>query len=211
MVLRGDGGLQSWKRLNYVPYLDYDYLGFGTNSRSISRTLEYSYNNFCLSMLAKGLGKHHNYIIYLTRSGSWQSIYKADQKSFINGKKDDSGAMGAVAVFSMMGLFPNPGQNVYLITPPFFEVVRITHPRDGRTATIRNIGFEPGKLGRKIFVRRALLNGKKYSRNWIRHESFTKGMTLELFLGYWESDWGQGEDDLPPSLGGNAVGERIEV
>ena len=35
----GRGGLMSWKLYNYIPYLDYDYIGFGTNSRSISRTL----------------------------------------------------------------------------------------------------------------------------------------------------------------------------
>ena len=42
--VEGRGGLNSWKALNYIPYLDFDPVGFGTNSRSISRTLEYSYN-----------------------------------------------------------------------------------------------------------------------------------------------------------------------
>src|ERR1700722_6669781 len=31
---------------------------------------------------------------------------------------DDSGAMGSFVAMSMMGLFPNPGQSVYLITVP---------------------------------------------------------------------------------------------
>lgn len=87
----GRGGLQSWKRLNYIPYLDYDYLGFGTNSRSISRTLEYSYNDFCLATLAKSLGKD-DYTKYLARANSWQNLYKADQKSLINGT--DTGFTG---------------------------------------------------------------------------------------------------------------------
>ena len=42
--VEGRGGLNSWKALDYIPYLDFDPVGFGTNSRSISRTLEYSYN-----------------------------------------------------------------------------------------------------------------------------------------------------------------------
>jgi putative alpha-1,2-mannosidase len=79
----GRGGLMSWKRLNYIPYLDYDYLGFGTNSRSISRTLEYSYNDFCLSTLSKGLGKD-NATVYLQRASNWQNLFKADQTSYIN-------------------------------------------------------------------------------------------------------------------------------
>lgn len=41
--VEGRGGLTSWKTLNYIPYLDFDPVGFGTNSRSISRTLEYRY------------------------------------------------------------------------------------------------------------------------------------------------------------------------
>lgn len=113
---------------------------------------------------------------------------------------DDSGAMGAFTVFSMIGLFPNPGQNVYLITPSFFEEVNFTHPVTGRTATVRNVGFDPSY--RKVFIQRAVLDGKVYTRSWIGHEFFTEGMTLELYLGDEESDWGTREEDLPPSLGG---------
>jgi putative alpha-1,2-mannosidase len=87
----GRGGLVSWKALNYIPYLDFDYLGFGTNSRSISRTLEYSYNDFCLSTLAKGLSLNSS-TKYLARSSNWENLWKADQRSAINGT--DSGFVG---------------------------------------------------------------------------------------------------------------------
>ncbi|KAF7118638.1 hypothetical protein CNMCM5793_008176 [Aspergillus hiratsukae] len=75
----GRGGLQSWKRLNYIPYLDFDYLGFGTNSRSISRTLEYSYNDFSLAMVGRGLRKP-DYTKHLSRASNWQNLYKPDQQ-----------------------------------------------------------------------------------------------------------------------------------
>lgn len=87
----GRGGLQSWKRVNYIPYLDFDYLGFGTNSRSISRTVEYAYNDFCLSTVGKALHKDE-YTKYLGRASNWQNIYKPDQKSSINGT--DTGFVG---------------------------------------------------------------------------------------------------------------------
>ncbi|KAE8146224.1 glycosyl hydrolase family 92-domain-containing protein [Aspergillus avenaceus] len=320
----GRGGLQSWKRLNYIPYLDFDYLGFGTNSRSISRTVEYSYNDYCLATMAKALQKD-DYVKYLGRAGNWQNLYKPDQISSINGTdtgfvgffqprymngtwgyqdpiacsalaswcsltsnpsetfessvweyqfyvphdmaalidllggsdafvsrldffhtsgladmgnepvfltvyqyhyagrpalsshrahtyipslfnstagglpgNDDSGAMGAFAVFSMMGLFPNPGQDVYLIIPPFFEEVTITDPLTKKTATIRNINFD--NTFENIYIQSATLNGHPYTKNWIGHGFFTEGMTLELVLGDQESDWGRGEKDLPPSL-----------
>lgn len=83
--VEGRGGLRSWKALNYIPALDYDYLGFGTNSRSISRTLEYSYDDFCVAALAKGLGKDDEYMKYLARASNWRNLFKDDQTSFIDG------------------------------------------------------------------------------------------------------------------------------
>jgi putative alpha-1,2-mannosidase len=82
--VEGRGGLASWKKLNYIPYLDFDPVGFGTNSRSISRTLEYSYNDFNLATLSKGLGKNIS-MQYLARSTNWQNLFRADQRSSING------------------------------------------------------------------------------------------------------------------------------
>lgn len=89
--IEGRGGLTSWKTLNYIPYLDFDPVGFGTNSRSISRTLEYSYNDFNLATLAKGLQKD-TYTKYLARAGNWQNLFKMDQRSSINGT--DTGFTG---------------------------------------------------------------------------------------------------------------------
>jgi predicted alpha-1,2-mannosidase len=82
--VEGRGGLDSWKTLHYIPYLDFDPVGFGTNSRSISRTLEYSYNDFNLATLAKRLGKD-TYTTYLSRSTNWQNLFKPNQTSFVNG------------------------------------------------------------------------------------------------------------------------------
>lgn len=321
----GRGGLQSWKRLNYIPYLDFDYLGFGTNSRSISRTLEYSYNDFSLATVGRGLRKR-DYTKYLSRANNWQNLYKPDQQSLINGTdtgfvgffqpkylngtwgyqdpiacsalaswcsltsnpsetfessvweyqfyvphdmatlihllggpdtfisrldffhtsgladignepvfltvfqyhyagrpaksasrahfyipnlyfnptpaglpgNDDSGAMGSFVAMSMMGLFPNPGQSVYLITAPFFEVVRIQSPLTGRTATVRAVNFDP--TYQNIYIQSATLNGKPYTKNWVDHDFFTKGKELVLVLGRNESRWGTAEEDRPPSL-----------
>ncbi|PTB64583.1 glycoside hydrolase family 92 protein [Trichoderma citrinoviride] len=320
----GRGGLHSWKKLNYIPYLDFDPYGFGTNSRSISRTLEYAYDDYCLSELAGGLGRRDLQAKYQERSMNWKNLWKADQTSLINGTdtgfrgffqpryqngtwgfqdpiacsalagfcslttnpsetfeasiwqylfyvphsvsslisllggddamisrldffhtsgladisnepvfftvflyhytgrpglstkrihqyvpadfnsspgglpgNDDSGAMGAFLVFSVMGLFPVAGQNVYLISPPFVEEISIRHPVTGKTATVRNIGFDASYD--KIFVQSAKVNGKPWTRSWIGHEFFTEGWTLELVLGAEESGWGRDVKDRPPS------------
>lgn len=122
---------------------------------------------------------------------------------------DDSGAMGSFMAWSMIGLFPNPGQNVYLIIPPFFEAVEITHAETKKTATIRNVNFDPSY--QNIYIQSATLNGRPYTRNWIGHEFFTQGMSLELVLGEKESDWGTRKEDLPPSVSDSVTRENVNV
>lgn len=119
---------------------------------------------------------------------------------------DDSGAMGSFIALTMMGLFPNPGQDVYLIIPPFFEEVNVTNKVTGKTACIRNINFDASY--NDIYVQSATLNGQEYTKNWISHSFFLDGGVLELTLGANESSWGTGVQDLPPSLStsSNATG-----
>lgn len=112
---------------------------------------------------------------------------------------DDSGAMGSFVAFSMMGLFPNPGQDVYLITPPYFESVNITNGETGKTATVRNVNFDPSY--KAIYIQSATLDGKPYTKNWLDHSFFTEGKELVLTLGRNESSWGTRVEDLPPSIG----------
>ena len=325
--VEGRGGLESWRAVHYIPTNDTDVLGNGTHTRSISRTVEYAYDDFCIAEMAQMMGKTDDYNKYTNTSGYWKNMFKADQTSSINGVdtgfvgflqpkylnqtwgfqdpifcspllnftscylnpdghetyegscwlytffvpgdmaslittlggpdtftkrldylhesgllyvgdeqaflpvfqyhysgrpalsaarshyyipsqfntsvgglagNDDSGAMGSFIALSMMGLFPNPGQNVYMITPPYFEEVNVTNRQTGNIATIRNNNFDPSYEG--IYVQSATLNGTNYTHNWIDHSFFLNGGTLELTLGATESSWGTGDEDLPPSL-----------
>jgi putative alpha-1,2-mannosidase len=105
---------------------------------------------------------------------------------------------------SMMGLFPNPGQSVYLITVPFFESVSIVSPLTGNTATVRVANWSEfnslNNTGGTGFIQSATLNGKPYTRNWVDHDFFTQGQDLVLVLSRNESAWGTRPGDLPPSL-----------
>lgn len=329
-LLEGRGGLASWKDLGYIPVEDFDPNGFGIMTRSVSRTLEYSYNDFVISNFASLLGGHDADIAkYQERSRNWENVFKADQSSnFFNGTptgftgflqpkylngtwgsqnplscsnidnsptacslqqngaetfesslweygffvphdnarlidvlggdnefvrrldflhdqnityignepafltvfqyhyagrpglsakrahfyiprffqpqpdglpgNDDSGAMGSFIAFSMLGLFPNPGQDVYFITPPFFESVSVTNPVTGKTASVRNVGFDPSYQA--IYIQNATLNGVPYTKNWVDHSFFAEGKELVLTLGTVESSWGTAVGDRPPSL-----------
>ena len=90
-------------------------------------------------------------------------------------------------------------QDVYFITPPFFEEVSIKNQQTGKTATIRNVNFDP--QFKNIYIQSATLNGEPYSRNWITHSFYLEGGVLELTLGPQESQWGTQPQDVPPSLG----------
>jgi putative alpha-1,2-mannosidase len=111
---------------------------------------------------------------------------------------DDSGAMASYVTLSMMGLWPVPGQAVYLITPPYFQEVSITNGQTGNTAIVRNVNFDP--TYEAIYIQNATLNGTLYTKNWISHDFYANGGVLELVLGSTESSWGTDVADLPPSL-----------
>jgi putative alpha-1,2-mannosidase len=71
-AVEGRGGLKSWKELNYIPTDDYDPFGVGPFTRSISRTVEYAYDDFCVAEMARGLGKQGEYEKYVERAEYWR-------------------------------------------------------------------------------------------------------------------------------------------
>jgi len=42
---------------------------------SCSKSLEYSYNDYCAALVAKGLGKTTDYTTYLDRSYKWENLW----------------------------------------------------------------------------------------------------------------------------------------
>ncbi|KAA1467435.1 alpha-1,2-mannosidase, putative subfamily [Dentipellis sp. KUC8613] len=320
--LEGRNGLKSRAQLHYVPKDDTtDPSSGGTPDFSASHTLEYSYNDFSIAQIAKGLGKTDDYNHYLNASGDWanlwdtsvnntgysgfiqarytngsfayvdprhcspvlgheecyggapdQDFYEAssweysfyaphdmarlialmggpqtfiarldaawdntfidiyDEPAFLpaflynyagapartvdrvhgllatyfntstNGLpgNDDSGAMGAFVVWGSVGLFPVAGQAVYLLSTPLFAEVAFRNAVTRTTARITTVHFDGAKRNR--YVQSAKLDGKPYTKNWISHDIFTKGGTLELTLGPRPSSWGTNQEDLPPSV-----------
>ncbi|KAL4816716.1 glycosyl hydrolase family 92-domain-containing protein [Aspergillus spinulosporus] len=325
--VEGRGGLRSWKSLGYIPKNDIDPGTEGLRTRSVSRTVEYAYNDFCIALMADKLGLPDDRNKYLERSGNWRNLWKEDQSSAIDGVdtgftgflqprledgswayqdpifcspllnftscylnanghetyegscwlytffvpqdmaalittlggreaftsrlsylhdsgilylgdeqafltvyqyhyagrpglsakqahsyipsqfnasvsgipgNDDSGAMGSFAVLAMLGLFPVHGQDVYLITPPFFREISIRNEVTGKVATVRTEGLDPGY--ENIYIQSVKKDGKVWTKNWIGHDFFAQGGLLEVVVGKEESDWGTRAEDLPPSV-----------
>lgn len=81
----GRGSLNSWKTLNFIPIHDTSSVGGGLKTRSVSRTVEFAYNDFCIAQMAKKLGHMNDHTTYIARSGNWRNLFKSDQNSSIDG------------------------------------------------------------------------------------------------------------------------------
>lgn len=98
---------------------------------------------------------------------------------------DDSGAMSSWLVFHMTGLYPNAGQDYYLIHTPVLESATFTLGND------RNFSIRAENLSeRNRYIQSATLNGKDYPYSAIRHADIMKGGELRLKMGPRPKKWG---------------------
>jgi putative alpha-1,2-mannosidase len=105
---------------------------------------------------------------------------------------DDSGAMSSWFAFGQLGIFPNAGQDVYLIGSPAYPEATL-HLADGKDFTIEARNLSPNN----IFVTAATLNNKPLNRDWLRHSEISAGGRLVLEMSNTPAHWG--ESDPPPS------------
>jgi predicted alpha-1,2-mannosidase len=106
---------------------------------------------------------------------------------------DDSGAMSSWYVFGAMGIFPNAGQDVYLIGHPSFPEL-VLHLAQGKTFAIEAKNLSPTNS----YIVAATLNGQPLDRAWFRHEDLVTGGRLVLTMAAKPGSWPSG--DAPPSL-----------
>ncbi|KAG5983383.1 hypothetical protein E4U55_000059 [Claviceps digitariae] len=111
-TIEGRGGLHSWKTKGYIPTDDFDPYGIGLFTRSISRTIEYSYNDFCIAEMAKIMNKTGDAEKYLERSKNWKNMFHPTSRSRLNitGSHDlddlvDSGFQGFLQPRYLNGTF----------------------------------------------------------------------------------------------------------
>ena len=65
----GRGGLKEYTELGYIPY--------GID-RAGNRTIEYAYDDYCIALVAKGLGRTDIYERYLKQSQNWKNLWRSD-------------------------------------------------------------------------------------------------------------------------------------
>lgn len=106
---------------------------------------------------------------------------------------EDGGAMSSWYVFASLGLFPNAGQDVYLLNGPLHPKATLTM-ENGNRVIIEGINASAENL----YVQSLEVNGKKWDRAWLRHSDLREGATLRFIMGPEPSDWGK--TTPPPSL-----------
>lgn len=63
------------------------YIASDLEHEAVSKTLEYAYDDWCIAVVAKYLGKEEESKIYQARAASWKNIYDS-QSGFMRGKKN---------------------------------------------------------------------------------------------------------------------------
>lgn len=100
--------------------------------------------------------------------------------------RDDAGAMSSWLAFHMMPLYPNGGQDYYLIHAPMLREVTF-HLANGRQFRIMAEGLSE----RNRHIISATLNGKNYPYSALRHATLMEGGTLILKMGDKPGEWGK--------------------
>lgn len=91
---------------------------------------------------------------------------------------DDSGAMSSWLAFHMMGIYPNAGQDYYLIHTPMLSETEISLP-EGRSFRI----VVDGLSDKNRYIKSMTLNGEPYDKFTISHADIMKGGELRMKMG----------------------------
>lgn len=106
---------------------------------------------------------------------------------------EDCGQMSAWYVFSSLGFYPvTPASNEYIIGSPLFDKATI-NLENGNTFTVsaENISEE------NKYIKKAYLNGQKYSFSYIKHSDIMNGGSLVFEMTNSPSNWGTQDQYVP--------------
>lgn len=99
---------------------------------------------------------------------------------------DDSGAMSSWLAFHMIGLYPNAGQDYYLIHTPLLTSTTF-HLEGGKEFKVVTEGLSD----KNCYIQGVTLNGKDYPYSVLRHKDIMAGGELVLKMGKKPGSWGK--------------------
>lgn len=99
---------------------------------------------------------------------------------------DDSGAMSSWLAFHMIGLYPNAGQDYYLIHTPLLTSTTF-HLEGGKEFKV----VAEGLSDKNCYIQGVTLDGKDYPYSVLRHKDIMAGGELVLKMGKKPGSWGK--------------------
>lgn len=149
---------------------------------------------------------HHTPYLYAYAGQPWKTarVVRQITDSLYTSKPDglcgneDLGQMSSWYVFSAMGFYPvNPANGEYVIGSPSVDeaVINLQGNKKFRISAI-------GNSHNNKYIQKAVLNGKPYTKSYLRHATLIAGGELTLYMGPEPSaTWGVKTEDRPKSSG----------
>jgi predicted alpha-1,2-mannosidase len=75
-AMQDESGIRYLKEYNYIP--------FDKENKSVSKTLEYAFDDWCIAQVANELGKEEDYLYFMKRSQSYKNLFDP-QYNLMNG------------------------------------------------------------------------------------------------------------------------------
>lgn len=154
---------------------------------------------------------HHMAYLYNYVNQPWKTqgrvrqimdtFYRPEPDGLIG--NEDCGQMSAWYVFSAAGFYPvTPGSPIYVIGTPLFPELRF-NLENGKSFIIK----APKVSQKNIYIHSARLNGRPYSKSYLKHQDLMAGGELVFEMGDQPNPkWGSAESDVPVS---RIVGHEI--
>ncbi|WP_346858042.1 GH92 family glycosyl hydrolase [uncultured Draconibacterium sp.] len=147
---------------------------------------------------------HHIPYLYAFAGEQWKTAQKInfiltnlyfDTPNGLSGN-EDCGQMSAWYIFSSLGFYPvNPANEIYVLGSPLFDSASIKLP-DNKSFNVKTINRNQVN----IYIQSATLNGKPYSKSYIRHSDILEGGVLEITMGSIPNkEFGLNNEDRPKS------------
>jgi len=202
------GGMRYYVKRGYVPE---GIEGSGFHMDGASMTMEYSYQDWCLSQMAKSLGKEEDYDLFMQRSKNYRNLFNLEERLIHPKNKDgswieDFALVGTskgfceanAAVYTnyaphdmegLIGLFGGNDEYTKFLNRLFLKAApdRFASPRSMHTINYVNFQNQPGLAMAHLFN----YSGRPWlTQKWVRKvKRFTYGDTT-AYGGY------NGDDDL---------------
>ncbi|MDP4183808.1 MAG: GH92 family glycosyl hydrolase [Bacteroidota bacterium] len=147
---------------------------------------------------------HHVAYLYNFAGAPWktQEMVNRIKNTLYSDKRDglcgndDCGQMSAWYVFGALGFYPvTPGADYFVIGTPSFKQTKL-HLPNGKTFVVKADNLSKDNF----YIQSAKLNGKTYTKSYIKVDDIRKGGVLEFVMGPEpQKEWGSKAEDRPVS------------